>query len=629
MSAKSRATTVGNLPIELSSFIGRRRERGEVKRLLGESRLVTLTGVGGTGKTRLGLRVGAELRRAFPHGVWFVDLTELRDPGLLTSNGQAPDVLAFLVTAALGLRPQGGGRPLQELAVQLASRRMLLILDNCEHLLPGSAFLAHALLQGCPDLRILTTSREPLTSAGELLFPVPPLPVPDEGHLPGLAELGRYEAVALFLARAEAVAPGFGLSGDNQIAVAELCHRLDGLPLAIELAAAWVRALTLRQILDRLADRFALLSRGSRAAPGRQQTLRACVDWSFDLCAKPERILWARLSVFAGGFELDAVEGVCVDEYLPEAEVVELVAGLVDKSILVRDDGRDGRVEAARYRMLETIRDYGHDKLCEAGEDGVLRRRHRDWHQRLVARARAEAIGDREAYWDARLGREHPNLRAAMEFCLTEPGEAEAALCLAVTLRKSYWSARGLFGEGRRWLDRALSQATVSTALRAEALLVNSYLAASQGDAAAGMRLLGEGEELARRLDAPAALAHAAFIRGVGALHANDLPVAVETLNRAWTALSQAPDLDPDLHLGVVLAFGLAAAWAGDHEQASTCQQEMVAIVAPGGGGIHLSYTRLLAGRTPSGSRAVHGGNQPIRRIRNLAARRTARLPRR
>ncbi len=594
--ATTSRTTIGNLPEEMTSFIGRKREVGEVKRLLGESRLVTLTGAGGTGKTRLGLRVGAELRRAFGNGVWFVDLTELHGSGLLTQNVQGPDVLAFLVTATLGLGGQGGGSPLQVLVGQLADRRLLLVLDNCEHLLPASAVLADALLRGCPGLRMVATSREPLTIAGEVLFAVPPLPAPDPLHLPGLAELGRYEAVALFLTRARAVVPGYALTGDNQVAVAELCHRLDGLPLAIELAAARVRALAPQQILDRLTDPFALLSRGSRSAPGRQQTLRACVDWSFELCAKPERILWARLSVFAGGFELDAVEGICADEHLPEVDLLDLVADLVDKSILVRDDIRDNQGGAARYRMLQTIRDYGRDKLAEAGKDAVLRRRHRDWYQRLVARAREQWITDRQAYWMARLHREHPNLRAAVEFCLTEPGEAEAALRLAGSLSQTYGTARGLHGEGRRWLDRALAQATAPTALRAQALLVNGYLATALGDAAAGMRLLDEGEDLARRLGGTVELANATHFRGLGALIAGDLPVAVETLNRAWTTLSQAPDRDPYLYLSVLLAFGLAAGYAGELETASARQQEMLAIASHRGASLHLSWAMFLGG---------------------------------
>jgi hypothetical protein len=324
----------------------------------------------------------------------------------------------------------------------------------------------------------------------------------------------------------------------------------------------------------------------------RQRTLRACVDWSFGLCTKPERILWARLSVFAGTFELDAVEGICADEQLPEADLLDLVAGLVDKSILVCD----GQAGSARYRMLETIRVYGRERLLEAGEDTSLGRRHRDWHLQLVARARAEWISDRQAYWMARLSREHPDLRAAVEFRLTEPGQAEAVLGLVVALPWTYWRARGLVGEGRRWLDRALTQATAPTAVRARALMVNSHLAVMQGAADTGKRLLDEGEELARRLDFAAELAHVAFLRGAGALHANDLPVAVETLNRAWTTLSAAPDRDPYLDLYVLITLGMAAGLAGDSERANACQRETLAITESRGGGYHRSLALFVGG---------------------------------
>jgi predicted ATPase/DNA-binding NarL/FixJ family response regulator len=597
MATTGRAIT-GNLSGELTSFVGRRRELGEVKRLLSESRLVTLTGVGGTGKTRLALRVGAELRRAFDDGVWFVDLTQLQGAGLFTQNGQDPDVLAFLVAGTLGLRQQGGGPPLDTLVEQLADRQVLIILDNCEHLIPPSAILADSLLRACPRLRVLATSREPLAISGEMLVAVPPLPVPGSAQRPDLLDTGRCESVALFVARAQTAVQAFQLTEDNYRAVAALCHRLDGLPLAIELAAARIRVLVPQQILDRLTDRFALLSRGSRSAPGRQQTLRACVDWSFDLCTKAERLLWARLPVFAGGFELDAVEGICADEHLAEADLLDLVTALVDKSILVRDDVPDDQGGRARYRMLQTIRDYGQEKLGEAGEDAVLRRRHRDWYQGLLDRARAEGITDQHGYWLARLGREHPNLRAAMEFCLTEPGEADAALRLAVTLPRLYWRARGLFSEGRRWLDRALAQATAATALRARALMVNSHLGFWQGDTAAGMRLLDEGEELARRVNAPVELAYSALLRGLSALYANDPPVAVDTLNSAWTTLSGAPDPDPglDLRLNVLLALGQATALAGEYERASACVQEALAIVEARGEGLDRSVVLWVGG---------------------------------
>jgi predicted ATPase/DNA-binding CsgD family transcriptional regulator len=615
---------LGNLAREASSFVGRRWALGEVKRRLTEARLVTLTGVGGVGKTRLVLRAAAELQRAFPHGVWLVDLTQLREPSMLTQEIHDPDMLAYLVGATLGVRQQGTGSPLAALVQQLAGWQALLILDNCEQLIPASAVVADAILRGCPELRILATSREPLTIAGEALFAVPPLPTPDPRRPANRAELSRSEAVALFLARAEAVLPGFALTEDNQLAVAELCHRLDGLPLAIELAAARIRVLTPQQILDRLTNRFALLNRGSRSAPARQQTLRACVDWSFELCAKPERLLWERLSVFTGGFELDAVEGICADEHLPEADLLDVVAGLVDKSIVVRDNGQDQYADYARFRMLETIREYGQAKLHAAGEGTQLRRRHRDWFVQLAARARAEWVSDRQTYWMGRLGRAQHNLRAAVEFCLTEPGEEEAALRIAASLPQSYWRARSLGGEGQRWLDRALAEATAATELRARALLVNSELAFGQGDAIAGMRLLEAGEELAGHLDSAPTLAHAGYLRGLGPLFNNDLPGTMETLTRAAAILARAPEQDLDLYLTVLVVLGSTAALAGDHERASAYHQEVLAILEPRGGDLHWSLALhmggLIAWRQGDLSQAAAQMRESLRRKRPWAA---------
>jgi predicted ATPase/DNA-binding CsgD family transcriptional regulator len=570
---------VGNLPSELSSFVGRRRELREVKRLLGESRLVTLTGVGGTGKTRLALRAAADMRRAFGDGVWFVDLTQLHGPGLLAQQVQDPDVLAYLVAATLGLQELGGAPPLQMLVGQLADRQVLLVLDNCEHLLPASAILAHTLLHGCPELRVLATSREPLSITGEMLFAVPPLPTPDPDQRPSLADMRQCEAVVLFLARAQAAVPAFQLTKANHVAVAQLCHRLDGLPLAIELAAARVPVLAPHQILGRLAERFTLLSRGSRSAPERQQTLRACVDWSFHLCAKPERLLWARLSVFAGGFELDAVEGICADEDLPEADLLGLVAGLVDRSILVRDD--HGR--RARYRMLEAIRDYGQEQLIEAGEQATLPRRHRDWYQQLAAGFKAEWIGDRQATWLSRLDQEFPNLRAAVEFSLTEPGQAEAALRIVVDLPPLYWWSRGVVREGGGWLDRALAQVTVPTLLRAQGLLQAAYLGQWHRHPDALLRLLDNGQGLAQRLGATADVAYAVSMRGIVALMRGELTDALEYTERGLTILSAVPEPPLALRLRMLLALGAAAVFAGDHDRAGRCYQEILEITGPRG----------------------------------------------
>jgi predicted ATPase/DNA-binding CsgD family transcriptional regulator len=571
----------GNLPGELSSFVGRRGELGAVKRLLGESRLVTLTGVGGTGKTRLALRVATEVRRAFGDGVWFVDLIELHEPGSPAQEVQDPDMLAYLVATVLGLREQGSRPPLLSwLAEELADRRMLLVLDNCEHLIPASAILARTLLRGCPGLRVLATSREPLAVAGEVLFPVPPLPAPDPGGQPALAEVSRSEAVMLFLTRARAAVPDFGLTEDNHLAVAELCHRLDGLPLAIELAAVRMRALTPQQVLARLADRFAVLGHGGHSAPERQQTLRACVDWSFDLCSKPERILWARLSVFAGGFELDAVEDVCADDVLPAEDLLGLVAGLVGKSVIDRAQ-RDGA--QARYRMLETIRDHGRHQLIEAADHPVMRRRHRDWCERLVTQAGAEWVSDRQAYWYTRLIQEHPNLRAAVEFCLAEPGESQAALRIAVSLPALYWWSRGSFSEGVGWLERALVQAPAPTALRAGALLRAAYLASWQDDVATVRRLLEEGQSLADRLGDAPALALAAFVGTNTALHRSDLTGRIEAAELGLTILSTAQEPDLALRLSLLLTLGGYAVVTGDHDRSRRTFQEVVDITEPRG----------------------------------------------
>ena len=535
---------------------------------------MTLIGVGGTGKTRLARRVAADLRRAYPDGAWFVDLTELHAPGQHPSDGGDPDTLAYLVGATLGLRKRSDGSQLRLLVDQLADRHTLLVLDNCEHLLPIPALFADALLRACPRLWILATSREPLSVDGEHLFSVPPLPVPDLLRTPSMADLVRCEAVALFVARAQTAVPGFAVTTDNQAAVVGICRRLDGLPLAIELAAARIRVLAPQQILDRLTDRFAMLSRGSRTAPERQQTLRACVDWSFELCDKPERMLWARLSVFSGVFEQDAIEGVCAHENQSPAELLEVTAGLVDRSILARDD--HGSVVC--YRMLETIRDYGDEILRADAELAVLRRRHRDWYHGLASRAHAEWISDRQPYWLARLGREHPNLRAAVEYCLTEPGEAETALRIALCLPVHYWWGRGLLSDCRRWLDRALAQSQVPTALRARALLLAGDLAFVHGDIDAATRLSALGADLARRLDDPDSMAHAAYTRGIGALVQNDLAAATGSFEHALAIMATLAEPNLDLHLRVLIALAVAAAMAGERARADGCCREMLSI---------------------------------------------------
>jgi predicted ATPase/DNA-binding CsgD family transcriptional regulator len=571
--------TGGALPVELTSFVGRRHERGEVKRLLGASRLVTLTGVGGTGKTRLAARTATELRRTFPDGVWFVDLTALRAPELLVVEVQDPEVLAYLVMGEMGLREQPrAGSPVEQLVQYLAAREALLVLDNCEHLLPGSAVLVDHLLRGCPRLTILATSREPLLLAGETLFTVPPLPVPQPGVNP--AGVDRFESVALFAARAQAVASDFAVTEDNAPVVAELCRRIDGLPLAIELAAARVRVLTPAEILERLTERFGLLSRGSRTAPGRQRTLRGSVEWSYELCAKPERLLWARASVFVGGFELDAVEGVCADGKLAVEELLDVVAGLVDKSILIRDDAGG---ETARYRMLETLRDYGQERLTGLGQQDRLRRRHRDWFIGLTRRFEANLIGPRQLAWFARMDRELPNIRAALQYSQDDPDDAEAALTAATNLYR-YWVARGLHREGRACLEQALARPTGPAMTRVKASFAHTVLAGMQGDPTAASISARHAREVAADLGEPRAHAIAASADGSLAQFRGDVVTAVRHYQRGVDGLAAEQEGEYlRWRLSALSGLAMTKAMLGDLAGAAACHETTLAICEPHG----------------------------------------------
>jgi len=576
----------GNLRAELSSFVGRRRELADVKRLISEFRLVTLCGIGGVGKTRLAQRVAAQVARAYPDGVWMVDLAELGERDLSDiSDMSETDGLANVVAAALGLRENAARAPMEALCDHLRARSLLLIVDNCEHLLTACGELIRTLLGSCPDLRIVATSREVLGLIGEAAFTVSPLPAPDPAELPSAADATTYEAVALFTERAHAVLTGFRLTPDNYVAVADICHRLDGLPLAIELAAARLRVLTPHQIATRLGDRFALLSGGSRLAPGRQQTLWGCIDWSYELCCKPEQRLWAQLSVFAGSFEMDAIEGICAGDDLAAEELLGLTAALIDKSILSRDD----RGAAVRYRLLDSIRAYGREKLRENGDEAALLRRYRTWYEDLVERSNREWIGDRQAYWLRRLNQEHANLRTALDHCLGEPGEPERALHILLRLPALYWWGRGRFDEGRRWLDRALGHPAVPSAERARALLLAGRLAFGQGDLDASGRLLAEGEEIGRRLDDPVVRSYATFVRGTAALFDNDVAAAVHLLETALAALDGAGPAALDQRLHLLFTLVAAAGLNGDHELATTCYKQVLAETEPKGEGYHRS----------------------------------------
>ncbi|MGW6379389.1 ATP-binding protein [Rhodococcus sp. NPDC055112] len=569
----------GNLPLELNSFVGRRRETAESRRLLSSSRLVTLTGIGGVGKTRLALRVAADSRRDFEDGVWLVELGDLRDPTLL----------AGMVAATLAPRSISSDPPLEMLAGHLRDRRMLLVIDNCEHVVDAVASLAMTLLRSCPGLRILTTSREALAVGGEAVVRVQSLAVPDPDEPPSLQELSRSEAVTLFLERATVAVPGFALTEGNRVAVAQICHRLDGLPLAIELAAVRLRTLSADQILDRLSDRYELLAGGRRGAPGRQQTLRLCIDWSRELCTEAERELWGRLTIFSGGFELDAAEGICAGDR-PVGEVLDVLASLVDKSILMSE--RVGPV--VRYRMLETLREYGREELLAPDDIGVLRRRHLDWYRNLVSTTRFEWIGPRQVELMARLGREQANLREAMHICMSERDEADVALQISVALFP-FWLSRGLLREGRYWLDSALDlHGDEPTVDRAKALCANSLLAGHQGDTGAATASAAAAHDLAEQLDDDALRAAVMHANAYLAAFAGDLPGAVI----GWAnALSAFRDRGDNLRqISTLLGLTLASGLLGDAAGAVGYQEEALAISDRSGESVYRAYAACALG---------------------------------
>ncbi len=466
-----------NLPIQLTSFIGRERNIEEVKRLLSETRLLTLTGVGGVGKTRLALQIAARVLDELKNGVWLVELAAVADPALVPQT----------VASALGAREQPG-RPIMATLVDfLRPKQLLLALDNAEHVIEACAQLADTLLRTCPDVRILATSREGLSIAGETLWRVPSLSLPDLQQLPPVGHLMEFEAIRLFVERAKAVLPGFKLTDQNALAVVRICRQLDGLPLAIELAAARVNLLSGEQIVARLDDRFRLLTGGGRTTVPRQQTLRAVIDWSHDLLSAKEKTLLRRLSVFAGGWALEAAEAVCSGNGVETGEALDLLTQLVDKSLVVVEMNDAG----PRYRLLETLRQYGQDRLLESGEAADVRDRHREWYLVLAERAELELRGTQQLVWMQRLETEHDNFRAALEWVLGSK-DAEVRLRLAVALWR-FWMIRGYLSEGLGRLKLALNIGAEATAsLRAKALYGAGVMLQDMGDLPKARALLGE-----------------------------------------------------------------------------------------------------------------------------------------
>ncbi|MDX8029159.1 BTAD domain-containing putative transcriptional regulator [Lentzea sp. BCCO 10_0856] len=529
-----RAETEGNLPAEVTSFVGRTRELGEVAAKLTASRLVTLTGGGGVGKSRLALR-GAH---AYPGAAWFVELSGLHDPALL------PHAIADV----LSIPRHSTEDPLSVLTKYLRDRHLLLVLDNCEHLVDACAALVTALLRSAPGLRVLVTSRHALRVEGEHMMVVDPLDVGEE-------------SVELFRHRAAAVQPGFT---DDAALVERICARLEGIPLAIELAAVRTRLLGLAQILDGLEDRYQLLAGARRGGRPHHQTLRAAVDLSYELCTPAERALWARLSVFAGSFDLDAVKAVC--EPSSSATHLDLVDELLDKSVLARVE-QDGCV---RFRMLDTIRQYGQDKLRESRDDDRTRRLHRDYFVQLAEQGDAEWFGSEQEAVFTRTRLEHANLREALDFCLSTPGESQVGVHLAGALW-FYWVGCGFLAEGRHWLDRALAVDLAPTVQRAKALWVNGYIATLQGDLKPAVAML---EECRDSAPDEVSLAYAVHRLGCNALVGDDVGDAVALLEDARARYTALGEMNSNVVLGYV-ELALAWMWQGDLDRAAALCAEI------------------------------------------------------
>lgn len=544
-----------NLPAQLSRFVGREAEIVAVTALLDDGRLMTLTGAAGAGKTRLALEVAVRLRETFAAGTWFVSLAGLADPRLV----------AHTLADALGETEDEGHAPLAAVIEAIGDQGVLIVLDNCEHLIEASAILAEALLQGCPEARVLATSRELLDIDGEQVWPVLPLGIPPAAVRDDPASVAGYPAVQLFVQRAHAADPRFRLDAGNCAAVAELCARLDGLPLALELAAARIRLMSPAEMLARLDERFTLLDHGRRTADPRQRTLWAAIDWSHTLLSEPEQVLLRRLSVFREGCTVVAAEQVCADEQLGPAQVQACLAQLVDKSLLSPAVDADGA--AARHDMLESIRDFARVKCREAGEERRIHVRHLRWCVALAEEAGAALTGPDQGRWLNRLALEAENLRQALAWAAEDADSAAEGLRL-VALLTPFWRLRGRPSEGRYWIQRLLDTPVGAepSALRAKALDGAGALAFQQGDYAAARALHTESLAIHRQLGNPEPIAESLRHLGNVADETGDYAVAVAHYDEAlaiWRATDNAWGEAATLN-----NLGLVALRQGDYDTA-------------------------------------------------------------
>lgn len=559
---------LGRVPAEVTTLIGRKRDTAEVRRLLSEARLVTLTGAGGCGKSRLAIRVASELRRAFTDGVWLVDLATVSDPALLT----------YAVSEGLGL----AARDDETVYGFLRDREVLLVLDNAEHLVDACAALVDRALRTGPGVRVLCTSRQVLGIPAEYVWDVAPLGVPEPGVAYAAGVAARYPAVTLFAERAVAVHPEFVLDAGTWPTVAEICRQLDGLPLGIELAAAQMRTHSLAQLATGL---FRSL-RVRHAVPARHRRLDSAFDWSFALCSPGEQLLWQRLSVFTGTFELGAAEYVATEVH-DGVTALDLVAGLVEKSVLCREEPNGG---PPRYRLLETVRRYGLNRLRATyggAEEQRLRERHRDWYIDLAERLDTDWFGPRQGEWVRRMHAESGNLRMALE-----GASGTTRLRLAAAMRFS-WYASGAWSEGRYWLEHALPDGAADlTHLRG--LLTYAMIAMLQGDRWTAEKASREAVALAGRLGDPWWSERAAGVLGTHLLLAGDLSGALLVLGPAEDALARRTPTD-QLDVLVLTSLGSALCHAGDPERGALLSARGIAACRAAGDRWNLAYALVGA----------------------------------
>lgn len=549
---------VADLPHALGAFIGRADEIAEIMSLLATARLFTLTGVGGSGKTRLAAQVASQMHATFRHGVQWIDLSTLDDASLV------PHVVANRCSLA----DQSSAALLDVLVSTLRPQQLLLVLDNCEHLLSACAHLSETLLASCPDLHILATSREPLAIPGEVIWLVPPLRVPEQALSTSIEKLLAYEAVQLFVMRATAVFPAFRLTAEHAPSVIRICQQVEGLPLALELAAARLQAMSVEELAERLDDACRLLTRGSRTAHPRQQTLRATLDWSYDLLSDAERAVFRQLACFAGSFSLQAAEVVCSITDDAGADVLDMLTRLVEKSLVTVQN----RARETRYRLLEPLRHYAQDRLAETGTTLGTSQRHRDWYAHLAAQA-AEGLSTRDqGRWLDRLTIEHDNIRAASGWSLMQSDAADAGQ-IAVGIWQ-FWLMRGYRYEGRRWVAQILTALPDQTALRARLLWIAGILA--RPDAVQAQQLFRESLALWQHMGDRNGMAQALSALGVAAQSLGDHAQAVAYFEQSLPLLDA--ETDRSQHARTLTSLALSVLQSGDLERAMTLCTEGLAL---------------------------------------------------